>query len=261
MPCHENASFPFLRQNTHLATAFSMQTVHGGQFPVARRAWWRYDCRTASSRSAWLRSSAVDQSTAISTNARWMGQSAWRHRRKVDLLLEKDATADFFLTQVVSHHDRAAVEQFLAVACRRQLSLPGVFGVFFYRSTSIETLKFLPRFLPVPAAKLTAEFEAAFNAVQICARSIAMLRQPGVNNAYVSNLPVSPAAPTLRAILFEAEQSNRLILLASRFSAHTNTALTDLDVRWPEKTPAGRSPYILPHPELDYCIEPIHQMP
>ncbi|MFP6572589.1 MAG: hypothetical protein VB674_08265 [Vicinamibacterales bacterium] len=34
-----------------------MQTVHGGQFPVARRAWWRYDCRTASSRSAWLRSS------------------------------------------------------------------------------------------------------------------------------------------------------------------------------------------------------------
>ena len=190
-----------------------------------------------------------------------MGQSAWRHRRQVDLLLEKDTTADFFLTQVVSHHDRAAVEQFLAVARRRQLSLPGVFGVFFYRSTSIETLKFLPRFLPVPAAKLTAEFEAAFNAVQICARSIAMLRQPGVNNVYVSNLPVSPTAPTLRAILFEAEQSNRLILLASRFSAHTNTALTDLDVRWPEKTPVGRSPYILPHPELDYCIEPIHQMP
>ena len=53
-----------------------------------------------------------------------MDQSAWRHRRQVDFLLEKDATADFFLTQVVSHHDRAAVEQFLAVARRRQLLEP-----------------------------------------------------------------------------------------------------------------------------------------
>jgi len=94
--CHENASFPFLRQNTHLATALVCRPCMGGQFPVARRAWWRHDCRTASSRSAWLRPSAVDQSTAISTNARWMDQSAWRHRRQVDFLLEKDATADFF---------------------------------------------------------------------------------------------------------------------------------------------------------------------
>ncbi len=132
---------------------------------------------------------------------------------QVNFLLEKDTTAGFFLTQVVSHHDRAAVEQFLAVARRRQLSLPDVFGVFFYRSTSIETLKFLARFLSVPSTKLTAEFEVGFNAVQICARSIAILKQLGVNNVYVSNLPVCTAAPILRVILFEAAQSTGRMLL------------------------------------------------
>ncbi len=55
---------------------------------------------------------------------------------------------------------------------RRQLSLPGAFGVFFYRSASIETLECLARFHPGPAAKLTAEFEVGFNAVQICARAL-----------------------------------------------------------------------------------------
>jgi len=120
----------------------------------------------------------------------------------VNFLLEKDAATDFFLTQVVSHHDRAAVEQFVATAQQRQLSLTGVFGWFFYRSASIDTLEFLARFLPVPAAHLTAEFEAGLTAVQICVRSVAMLRQLGVKNIYVSNLPVSTAAPTLKAILF-----------------------------------------------------------
>ena len=131
---------------------------------------------------------------------------------QVNFLLEKDATADFFLTQVVSHHDRAAVEQFIATTQQCQLSLPGVFGVFFYRSASLDTLEFLARFLPVPAAHLTAEFEAGLTAVQICGRSIAMLRQLGVKNIYVSNLPVSTAAPTLKAILFEAAQSTGRML-------------------------------------------------
>jgi len=117
----------------------------------------------------------------------------------VNFLLEKDAATDFFLTQVVSHHDRAAVEQFVATAQQRQLSLTGVFGGFFYRRASIDTLEFLARFLPVPAAHLTAEFEAGLTAVQICVRSVAMLRQLGVKNIYVSNLPVSTAAPTLKS--------------------------------------------------------------
>jgi hypothetical protein len=81
-----------------------------------------------------------------------------------------------------------------------------VFGVFFYRSASIDTFKFLAQFLPIPATHLAAEFEAGLTAIQICARSIAMLRQLGLNNIYISNLPIGTAAPTLKAILLEAEQ-------------------------------------------------------
>ena len=125
---------------------------------------------------------------------------------QVDFLLKNNVTADFFLTQVVSHHDRIAVEHFVAAAHRRQLTLPGVFGVFFYRSASIDTFKFLAQFLPIPATHLAAEFEAGLTAIQICARSIAMLRQLGLTNIYISNLPIGTAAPTLKAILLEVEQ-------------------------------------------------------
>jgi len=125
---------------------------------------------------------------------------------QVDFLLEKNITANFFLTQVVSHHDRKTVERFVTEARQRELTLPGVFGVFFYRSASIDTLESLGQFLPVPAAHLSAEFEAGLTAVQICARSIAMLRDVGVSNIYVSNLPVGRATSTLKEILSEAEQ-------------------------------------------------------
>ena len=131
---------------------------------------------------------------------------------QVDFLLKNNVTADFFLTQVVSHHDRLAVEQFVATTRRRQLSLPGVFGVFFYRSASIDTFTFLARFLPIPATHLAAEFEAGLTPIQICARSIAMLKQLGVNNIYISNLPIGTAAPTLKAILLEAEQLTERML-------------------------------------------------
>ena len=131
---------------------------------------------------------------------------------QVDFLLKDNVTADFFLTQVVSHHDRLAVEQFVATTRRRQLSLPGVFGVFFYRSASIDTFTFLARFLPIPATHLAAEFEAGLTPIQICARSIAMLKQLGVNNIYISNLPIGTAAPTLKAILLEAEQLTERML-------------------------------------------------
>ena len=51
---------------------------------------------------------------------------------QVGYLLDGDATADFYLTQIVSHHDRAKVGAFVAEAARRRLTIPGVFGVFYY---------------------------------------------------------------------------------------------------------------------------------
>jgi 5,10-methylenetetrahydrofolate reductase len=109
--------------------------------------------------------------------------------------------ADFFLTQVVSHHDRASVDAFLNAAAREHITLPGVFGVFYYRSANPKTLAALRQFLPVPAAGLTKDFENGATAEDVSAATIRSLRAAGVANIYVSNLPVRQARQTLAAIL------------------------------------------------------------
>lgn len=109
-------------------------------------------------------------------------------RQQVDYLLGEDYTADFYLTQIVSHHAIRAVERFLAEARRRGVRLPGVFGVFFYRSANPRTLAGLEPFFPVPAEEIMREFEAGATAEEICARSIRALRDVGADKVYVSNL-------------------------------------------------------------------------
>ncbi len=109
--------------------------------------------------------------------------------------------ADFFLTQVVSHHDRAKVEAFLNAATRRGLTRPGIFGVFYYRSANPKTLETLKQFLPVPIDGLIKDFADGLSPEDVCARTIRVLRQAGVKHIYVSNLPVRKARQTLAAIL------------------------------------------------------------
>jgi len=123
---------------------------------------------------------------------------------QVEYLLDRHANAEFFLTQIVSHHDRAAVERFLDEAERRRLALPGVFGVFFYRSANPRTLETLGRFLPVPAAALVEEFGAGADAVEVCARTISQLSAVGARHFYISNLPATRARLTLKRILERA---------------------------------------------------------
>ena len=120
---------------------------------------------------------------------------------QVTHLLEDRVPAEFYLTQIVSHHSRAAVERFLAEASRRRLDLPGMFGVFFYRSANPKTLHTLKQFLPVPVEELQREFAAGGTPESVCARSIRELAVSGVRHFYVSNLPVNRAAPTLARIL------------------------------------------------------------
>ncbi len=107
---------------------------------------------------------------------------------QVDFLLAEHFTAEFYLTQIVSHHSIRAVEAFLDEARRRRVAIPGVFGVFLYRSANPETLRRLQPFFPVPAAEITAEFESGLSPEEICARSIRALREVGVDKVYVSNL-------------------------------------------------------------------------
>ena len=120
---------------------------------------------------------------------------------QVQHLLADRVTAEFYLTQIVSHHSREAVERFLAEAERRKLGLPGVFGVFYYRSANPKTLNTLKKFLPVPVDELRAEFAAGGTPDSVCARSIRELAASGVRHFYVSNLPVNRAASTLARIL------------------------------------------------------------
>jgi 5,10-methylenetetrahydrofolate reductase len=124
--------------------------------------------------------------------------------RQVDYLLDRDANAEFFLTQVVSHHDRRAVERFLDETERRRVAMPGLFGVFYYRSAKPETIASLSQFLPVPGAALTEEFGGGADAVEICARTIRELTAVGARHFYVSNLPATRARATLRRVLERA---------------------------------------------------------
>jgi hypothetical protein len=112
--------------------------------------------------------------------------------------------AEFYLTQVVSHHDLPAVKRLLEAGRRKGLTLPGMFGVFFYRSANPKTLGALKEFLPVPAEALAREFAKGATAEDVCARSVRALIDAGVQHFYISNLPIGRAPLVLADILQRA---------------------------------------------------------
>ncbi len=121
--------------------------------------------------------------------------------RQIDFLTDPNFNAEFYLTQVVSHFDAAKVERFVAAAERRGVALPGVFGVFFYRSANAKTLRALEEFLPVPTEGLTREFGSGSTPEDVCAKTIRVLLDAGAKHFYISNLPVARAQQVLTAVL------------------------------------------------------------
>jgi hypothetical protein len=120
---------------------------------------------------------------------------------QVGYLDDEGFTGEFFLTQVVSHHDETAVAAFTRELARRRIVLPGIFGVFYYRSANPRTLQTLRQFLPVPIEGLTREFGDGASPEEVCARTIRRLREAGARHFYVSNLPAGRARQTLAKIL------------------------------------------------------------
>ena len=111
-------------------------------------------------------------------------------------------TAEFYLTQIVNHLDVAPVARFIDETRRRGLEhIPGVFGVFYYRSANLKTLTTLGKLLPVPVEALAAEFARGATPIDICARTLRAMMDLGVRHFYISNLPLSRASSTLNAIL------------------------------------------------------------
>lgn len=133
-----------------------------------------------------------------------LGGWANPHRHPAEqagFLADPGAHADFFLTQVMSHHSADRVEAFVRELRRRDVPAPGVFGVFFYRSARPATLQRLSAFFPVPAEALTREFGGGAGAEEVCARTIRALADAGATRVYVSNLGLRRPEARLRRIL------------------------------------------------------------
>jgi hypothetical protein len=123
---------------------------------------------------------------------------------QVRYLRAPDFTAEFFLTQIVSHHAIEPVARFVEASRREGVTQPGMFGVFFYRSASPRTLKALSQFLPVPVEEISREFAEGATPVDVCARTIRAMLDIGVRHFYISNLPLARASSTLTAIMERA---------------------------------------------------------
>ena len=124
---------------------------------------------------------------------------------QADFLADRGFTAEYYLTQIVSHLDVPPIERFLEETRRRGVDdVPGMFGVFYYRSANSKTLRLLSQFLPVPVEALEAEFAAGATPIDVCARTIRAMMNVGVRHFYISNLPLLGASTTLAAILEKA---------------------------------------------------------
>ena len=121
--------------------------------------------------------------------------------RQVDFLAAPTFHAEFYLTQVVSHHNIGPVARFIQTAERRGLTLPAVFGVFFYRSANAQTLDALKSFLPVPVEGLTREFASGVSAEEVCARTLRAAMDAGAKHFYISNLPIGRAQAVFADVL------------------------------------------------------------
>jgi hypothetical protein len=130
--------------------------------------------------------------------------------RQVDFLVDQNFTGEYYLTQVVSHLDMTPVTRFLDETRRRGVAIPGMFGVFYYRSANARTLQILKQFMPVPVDALLAEFASGATPIDVCARSIHAMLDAGVRHFYVSNLPLMGAATTLSAIMGRVEALRNL---------------------------------------------------
>ena len=75
-------------------------------------------------------------------------------------LTDPRATADFYLTQVVTHHNVSGLGALVRELEDRGSSLQGLAGIFHFRSPNRKTLERLAGYFPVPVEALVADFES-----------------------------------------------------------------------------------------------------
>jgi 5,10-methylenetetrahydrofolate reductase len=126
--------------------------------------------------------------------------------RQVEFMLHPEFSADFYLAQIVSHYQTRAIDEFVNETERLGVKIPGIFGVFYYRTPNPKTFAMLSKFLPVPVTELQRDFASNVHPEEICALSIYALLQRGVKNIYVSNLPMPTAVRTFTRIESRVEE-------------------------------------------------------
>ncbi len=172
------------------------------RLPLARRPGRRSHGRPAPMRRARVAAARSDPRARAGSDAGRLGESAcgcgqtsglpWRPSLQRRVLPHAGHLAP---------RPRRQVDRFLDEAHRQRLAMPGIFGVFYYRSANPKTLAMLKQFLPVPVDGLRVEFGEGASAEEVCARTIRGLRAQGVRHFYVSNLPIGRARQTLEKIV------------------------------------------------------------
>ena len=196
---------PFLttKHSLEFCLAYADQAVHNGFPALVVLGGDKHVGRARSLEHAWqLRKLIRERHPSLELGG-WANPIA-DPIRQVDFLLRPDAHADFYLTQIVSHHQGDRVGAFLDAGRSNGLKMPGVFGVFYYRSATPKTLEMLSQFLPVPVDALKQEFAQGATPVDVCARTIRFFVDMGARHFYVSNLPAKKTAATLNTILEKA---------------------------------------------------------
>lgn len=116
-------------------------------------------------------------------------------------LTDARASADFYLTQVVTHHNADGLGALVRQLRDLGSPLKGLAGIFHFRSANRRTLERLGGYFPVPVEELVADFDAGLSAEEITARSIRAALDSGIAGVYLSNMGLRSAGRRLRAIL------------------------------------------------------------
>jgi 5,10-methylenetetrahydrofolate reductase len=196
---------PFLttKHSLEFCLAYADQAVHNGFPSLVVLGGDKHVGRARSLEHAWQLRKLIRERHPNLELGGWANPIA-DPLRQIDFLLRPEAHADFFLTQIVSHHQADRVGAFLEAGRSNGLAMPGVFGVFYYRSANVKTLEMLSQFLPVPVDALKEEFAKGATPIDVCARTIRFLIDMGARHFYVSNLPAKKTAATLNTILDKA---------------------------------------------------------
>ena len=196
---------PFLttKHSLEFCLAYADQAVHNGFPSLVVLGGDKHVGRARSLEHAWQLRKLIRERHPDLELGGWANPIA-DPLKQIDFLLRPDFHADFFLTQIVSHHQADRVGAFLEAGRSNGLAIPGVFGVFYYRSANPKTLEMLSQFLPVPVDALKQEFAQGATPIDVCARTIRFLIDMGARHFYVSNLPAKKTAATLNTILEKA---------------------------------------------------------